>query len=145
MTEADYDRVVTGKRGAFRSSEVANNWAIPVVPRDDVKEMPEEMKAYLEKMIELCKNEGVELILYCAPFNSMYLDEASIESLFETQRVFNGVADVANEHGLRYYNMFYEIDQMGLDYSTDFMDSQHFNENGQAKFTRYMMDKGYFD
>ncbi len=145
LKEDDFKRDITGKRGGFHSEEVNNNWAIPLVDPEEKESMPEEMQAYLEKMVKLCEENNVELILYCAPFNSLYDNDETREHLFHKQKIFNGVGDFAKEHGLRYYNMFYEYGNVGLDFTHDFMDSQHLNCYGQAKFTRYMMDRGYFD
>ena len=38
-----------------------------------------------------------------------------------------------------------ELEELNLDGATDYKDSQHFNTNGQAKVTRYMAERGYFD
>ena len=105
--------------------------------------MPEEMLKYLDKMVALCKENEVELILYVAPFNSLYDDDSTREDLFRRQRIFNWLEDYANANGLRYYNLFYEMDEIRLDGMTDYMDSQHFNCYGQDKVTRYMAEKGY--
>ena len=53
------------------------------------------------------------------------------------------VGDFAAERGLEWHNLFYELDEIGLDNATDWMDTQHLNQNGQAKFTRYMAEQGY--
>ena len=113
---------------------------------DASEPMPEEMERYMDLLVDLCKENNVELILFCAPFNSMYPDDG-IMDLFYRQRVFHYISDYAKEKGVRYYNLFDELDELyayGLNNETDWKDSQHLNRSGMTKFTNYMMEKGYF-
>ena len=143
LKEEDFQSNLTSPRGRFYSEEIRPNWEIPLISREEKEPMPEEMLKYLDKMVALCKENEVELILYVAPFNSLYDDDSTREDLFRRQRIFNWLEDYANANGLRYYNLFYEMDEIRLDGMTDYMDSQHFNCYGQDKVTRYMAEKGY--
>ena len=144
LTEDDYSGFPVSERGTYHMYNVYVNSEIPVVDRDDIYPMPGEMEHYLRMMIELCEKEDVKLILYAAPFNGMYPgEEGSIEDLLTRERIFNHVAAVADEYGVEYHNLFYEIDRLGIDDTTDWADSQHLNALGQAKLTRYMMTNGY--
>jgi hypothetical protein len=145
LTEKDFMSNLDSPRGGYYSEETKYNWQIPVISKDEKEPMPEEMLKYLDMLVELCKENQVELIMYVAPFNSMYDDEATREDLFRRQRIFNWLEDYTKEKGLRYYNLFYEIPEMNLDGMTDYMDSQHFNCYGQEKVTRYMVEKGYLN
>lgn len=107
--------------------------------------MPEEMFNYFEKFVELCRENNVKLILYAAPFNALYDDDSMREDLFRRQRIFNWIGDYALQEGIPFHNLFYELDEIGLDGGHDFMDTQHLNCYGQEKLTRYMAEKGYFD
>jgi hypothetical protein len=82
---------------------------------------------YLEKFIELSREEGFELILIKAPSNAT-VDE---------KKLYNAVEALASENGLTYvdFNMHYE--PLGLDMTTDFYDRRHLNVNGVAKFVPY--------
>ncbi|MBR6664546.1 MAG: hypothetical protein IKL22_02380 [Lachnospiraceae bacterium] len=143
LTEKDFMSNLDSPRGGFYSEETKYNWQIPVISKDEKEPMPEEMLKYLDMLVELCKENKVELIMYVAPFNSLYDEENTREDLFRRQRIFNWLEDYTEEKGLRYYNLFYEIPEMNLDGMTDYKDSQHFNCYGQAKVTRYMVEKGY--
>ena len=102
------------------------------------------MEKYLIKLFDLCEEEGVQLILYAAPFNGLYLgDENCIADLLLREAMFNYTGKLAEERGIEFHNLFYELDEIGINDETDWMDSQHFNCLGQAKITRYMMDNGY--
>lgn len=144
LEQQDFEGVKVSPRGTYYYEDVANNWEIPLVSPEEKAPMPPEMQKYMDLLVDLCKENDVELILYVAPFNSLYKDEAMDENLYAKQRIFNGISDYAQEHGLRYYNLFYEMDAIGLDGAMDYKDSQHFNCNGQEKVTRYMAEKGYF-
>jgi len=143
LGESDYQSNVTSPRGSHVFEDIFYNWEIPVIPAEGKEAMPVEMEKYMDLIVELCKENDVELILYIAPFNSLYNDEYTVGDLYYRQRVFNGLYDYAEEKGLRYYNMFHELDSLNLDGTTDFKDSQHLNYYGQEKFTRYMAEKGY--
>lgn len=147
LKEADYRNNLMTPRGEFYSTDVFPNWDYPIVSPDEKEEMPEEMKIYMQKLADLCKSENVELILFCAPFGLQDNTDDRREDLMYRQRVFNSIYDFADANGIRYYNLFNEINGLyayGLDNSTDWKDSQHLNVSGQAKLTRYMADHGYF-
>lgn len=145
LTEEDFRSDLTSPRGTYFNDNIMPNWSIPVISREEKEEMPEEMFRYLEMMVELCRDNNVKMIWYAAPFNSMSDDDESRINLFRRQRIFNRLGDYAAEQGIPYYNLFYEIDQIGFDLNKDFMDPQHLNCYGQEKLTRYMADMGYFN
>ena len=145
LSEADYKPHMTSVRGRYFSDKISYMWPIEeLVDRTDKEEMPDNTKEYMDKIVELCKANNIELILYTAPFNGMYEgDEDQLRIQKEYQRVFNGLYDYAIENNLEYHNMFWELEEIGFDYDKDFMDSQHMNTFGQDRFTRYMVEKGY--
>lgn len=148
LTESDYQNNLTMARGEYYSDDVFPNWNYPVVAADDKQPMPEEMEKYMDMLVELCQEENVELILFCAPFGIQDDFDDRREDLKTRQRIFNYISDYAMENGVRYYNLFNELDEIyeyGLDDETDWKDSQHLNRSGQGKLTRYMAEKGYFD
>ena len=59
------------------------------------------------------------------------------EEIITTKDMLKDVNEERRNAGL------YEIPEMNLDGMTDYKDSQHFNCYGQAKVTRYMVEKGY--
>lgn len=143
LTEVDFQSNLSSPRNTFFSDQVQPNWEIPVVDRSEKEPMPENTRVYLDKMIEICKENNVELILYIAPYNSLNDTDSDRESLFHMQRMFNWIEEYVGEQGIPFYNLFYEMDGIDFDYTTDFLDSQHCNYAGQEKITRYMAEKGY--
>lgn len=84
--------------------------------------------AYLDKMVELCEEEGVELVLIKAPSLYPYwYDE------WDAQMV-----EYAAEHGLKYYNFLEDVEEIGLDFQVDTYDAGlHLNLSGAEKLSRY--------
>lgn len=83
---------------------------------------------YLDMMTELCRENGVELVLVKAPSLYPYWYDQ-----WEQQMV-----DYAQLHNLKYYNFLDVTDAIGLDYNTDTYDAGlHLNLSGAEKLTRY--------
>lgn len=83
---------------------------------------------YLDKMVELCENNNIELILVKAP--SLYphwYDEWDVQ-----------MSDYASKHNLKYYNFLNVTDDIGLDFAVDTYDSGlHLNLSGAEKLSMY--------
>ncbi len=83
---------------------------------------------YLDKITELCKDNGVELVLIKAPSLYPYW-----YAEWDAQMV-----EYAQEHGLKYYNFLDVTEEIGLDFSTDTYDGGlHLNLSGAEKLSRY--------
>lgn len=90
-------------------------------------ELYEKNVEYLEKIVALCKENDVELMLVKTPNNKTAAQEAH----------YKAVSQLAAEHGLAFvdYNAYYS--EIGLELATDFYDKSHLNYKGAEKFTRY--------
>lgn len=83
---------------------------------------------YLDRITELCKEKGVELILVKAPSLYPYWYEQYDEQM----------AEYARENGLAYYNFTACIEDIGLDFQVDTYDAGlHLNHTGAEKLSRY--------
>ena len=109
---------------------------VDVLPAEDVPEgkiladytFGDNAYAYLDKMVELCEKNGVELVLVKAPSLYPYWYDEWEEQM-ETY---------AAEHGLKYYNFLDLTDEIGLDYNTDTYDAGlHLNLSGAEKLAHY--------
>ena len=108
-------------------------YRLGVQPYDPAEPVSPEFRAplsqlaldYFDRIVDLCREEGVELVLVCAPF----LADA------EQQGQMNAVADVAEEYGLTYWNYLTRLDEIGFDPAGDLFDYSHLNANGALKFT----------
>jgi hypothetical protein len=92
--------------------------------------LPKGSMSYLDRMVELCKKNGITLVLVKAPINSWrywWYDE------WDEQ-----VKDYADEHELDYYNLLEHEEAIGIDWQTDSYDGGiHLNVYGAEKTTRY--------
>ena len=86
---------------------------------------------YLEQMANLCKENGVELVLVKAPSLYPYWYEE-----YSTQ-----IADFAQAHQLHYYDLTQETEAIGLDFSQDTYDAGlHLNLSGATKLSKYFAE-----
>ncbi len=84
--------------------------------------------AYLDKMADLCKREGIELVLVKAPSLYPYWYDEWDEQMEE----------YAKMRGLKYYNFLEKTEEVGLDFSKDTYDGGlHLNLSGAEKLSRY--------
>lgn len=89
---------------------------------------PEICWDYLEQMRLLCREYNVELILVKAP--SVYP--------FWYEEYDDQIQEYADKHGLAFYNFLDNVEEMGIDYSTDTYDGGlHLNLAGAQKLSRY--------
>lgn len=84
---------------------------------------------YLRKTIELCQKQGISIVLVNAPYPA-----ASEEEL----RKYNYVAGIAEEYSIPFLNGCTAAEEIGIDYATDCMDSNHLNCYGAAKYTKWI-------
>lgn len=96
---------------------------------------PDENMEYLDKIVELCKDEGIELLLVKAPSLYPYWYDEQDEIIKE----------YANDKGIGYINLIDYIEDIGLDFNTDTYDGGlHLNLDGAIKnskfFSTYLKD-----
>ena len=83
---------------------------------------------YLKKIVDLCKENNITLILEKSPtlYPYWYLEYDKF------------ISDFAKENHLDYYNFINQIDDIKLDFKYDTYDSgTHLNLSGAEKFTKY--------
>lgn len=92
--------------------------------------LPSNSMEYLDRMRDLCREKGIELVLIKAPTNDWkyhWYEE------WERQ-----IEDYAVQNGLRYYNFIEATDEIGIDWNTDTYDrGVHLNVHGAEKLTAY--------
>ncbi len=93
----------------------------------------------MNKIIELAKDEGIQLMLVGAPCNANA----------ELKKIYNTVELIANENNIPFidYNVLY--DEVGIDANKHFFDGVHMNYDGAkivtGHFTDYMTKLGFFN
>ena len=88
----------------------------------------EKCYGYLDNIVQLCKNNDIQLIIIKAPSIYPYWYDEYDKQLEE----------YAKEKQITYINFLYHIEEIGLDYSADTYDSgQHLNLTGAEKLSKY--------
>lgn len=95
-----------------------------------VGEISEKTEKYLRKIIDLSKEKKIPLCLISTPY---------ILSM-EDQKIYNRVAQIAEQQNVPFINFNLLYDEIGLDFDLDFADTSHLNHNGNPKFSRYLAD-----
>ena len=86
----------------------------------------------LDRMEELCRENGIKLVLVKSPCLYPYWYEEYDEQ----------ISSYAGEHGLIYYDLTKARDEIGLDFSTDTYDGGvHLNLYGAEKLSAYISEK----
>lgn len=101
---------------------------------ENTQKLPKNVRYYLEKILQLCEEQGIELILYTAPYS--YQDRKA-EDFDQKQGMNIAVKEYCEEHDIPYFDFQRSIDA-GIDYAQDFRDYAHMNTRGAEKITRYL-------
>ena len=112
----------------MRCEQVPYSWmpAAPVLKEPGFGEKP---VAYLDRIVALCREKGIELILVKSPclYPAWY---AEWDRWLE---------DYAQKNGVEYINAIPLMDEMGIDLNTDTYDGGiHLNVWGAEKYTRWL-------
>lgn len=91
-------------------------------------ELTEKAEEYLLKIIELSKEEDFELLFLNTPY---CISE-------ETQKKYNKIAEIAQENDVPFLDCNLHIDEIGLNFETDFIDEVHTNVVGAEKVTKFV-------
>ncbi len=112
----------------MRTEAVPYTW-MPQAPVLRDPAFAEKPVTYLDRIVDLCREKGIALILVKSPC----LYPAWYE---EWDR---WLADYAEEHGVEYVNAIPLMDEMGIDLATDTYDGGiHLNVFGAEKYTRWL-------
>ncbi|MBR0172837.1 MAG: hypothetical protein IJQ21_08610 [Lachnospiraceae bacterium] len=85
-------------------------------------------KIYLRKCVELCRENGVAVLLTAYP---VFADEAAQA---DVNRIHAGAREIADAYGTGFFNM--QQEEGLIDYGTDLVDDTHVNSSGMRKVTR---------
>lgn len=83
---------------------------------------------YMEKILELCKENNIELMITRFP----YYSEGALKN------VCDEIIAWANNNDIKILDYFENYNEIGIDLSTDFRDRTHLNYNGAKKATKYL-------
>lgn len=95
---------------------------------DAVEKIPKVPMYYLNKIVELCKEKDIQLILYTvpSPVNWNY-------------KRYNGIKDFAERNKLPFLDLNLKTEELGIDWAKDTYDKgDHLNFFGAQKLTSYI-------
>ena len=90
--------------------------------------LTDKAEEYLEKIIELTRAHGSELVIIIVPYNLDERDNVTYEE----------IAGVAAKNNITFMNFNERLDEIGIDKATDFNDHTHLNYWGSFKFSDYL-------
>lgn len=136
LTVGDYQYNFSKEHPRFLPGTIIRYNTEPQTPKIDIDqvketiELYEKQEDYLCKIIELCHDRNIPLLLVSAP---SCLSE-------ESQKEINAVWEIAEDYKVPYldFNKMYE--EVGIDFSEDFSDEGHLNFKGSEKYTKYLGD-----
>lgn len=84
---------------------------------------------YIKRMKRLCDEKGIQLIFYKIPTPTWYESQSE------------GAKEIAEMLDVPWLELFYEVDEIGLDVKADFRDkNNHLNQRGAEKLSAYLAE-----
>lgn len=143
LSENDFDYTEHGTYGAKVHFDVDPLGEYVITT--ETAPLPEVSEEYLRKIIQLCKENDVELLLTVLPMN--FSAQYDIYDRNEWQKYYNTIQIIADEENVNYLNFMYHTDEVGLDPEKDYQGDTHLNGWGAPKMTTYIGSyiKQYYD
>jgi hypothetical protein len=102
---------------------------VSIVTTDRREKLSDVGEKYLNKIINLCEKEKIELVLFHTPYPAPEISMAQQ----------NTISDIAKEKGVPFLDFDYLLDEIGFDPQTDqSRDLNHCNYYGAEKITNYI-------
>ena len=105
------------------------------LPENDLADIPEVPLMYLKKIVTLCKEKDIELLLTVVPYRAD-IDNNSVTGVYQ-QQLYNKTAELAKEWDVDYYNALHYIDEIGFDFTADMVEYSHMNAPASKKVTEF--------
>ncbi|AET65777.1 hypothetical protein Desor_0017 [Desulfosporosinus orientis DSM 765] len=100
-------------------------------------DLPPKTEEYLNKFINLAKEEGFQLIFTNTPYD--YSSTAGSENwVKEPEKMFNRVSEISAENKIPFINFNDKVAEIGFNFKTDMNNSSHVNIWGANKITTYL-------
>lgn len=129
ISSLDYKYFISDKENIFNgyfAYMVVNSFDKPVDDTENIGNVPDDVKNIFDKMTELCKENGAEILFIKTPLT--YSDANSY---------YRGISEyLEGKADFICFNDYY--DEIGLDFTSDFGDMMHMNYYGAEKFTNYL-------
>lgn len=132
LTNEDFEYLFKNKNSMHNGFLINKNIkpveSLPTKRRLSSYEFEQNCYDYLNKITKLCKENSIKLVLIKAPSVYPYWHDE-----YEEQ-----IQKYAKENNLDYYNFKENVEEIGIDYSTDTYDGGlHLNLDGATKLSKY--------
>ncbi len=87
-------------------------------------------ETYLRRLMELCRDQGIPLLLVNAPY---------VNHTLEKQQAYNYIGTIAAEYGVPFLDANYDS-RIHVDDERDFFEPSHLNYRGSLKYTKYLAE-----
>ena len=116
-------------RGAYFNTTVqAYTGGDYTQPTDEVRTLPFTQRYFADKIVQLCRENDVQLILYSSP-----------SPLCWSYPMHNGIEAYASEQGVEFVDLNLKLQELGIDWNVDTLDQgDHVNFSGSQKVTAYL-------
>lgn len=137
LSKEDFTYTFQDKSNPFKgfslTTEFDNSYTFSGYLPEDIPstiELPETMLTYFNKIVSLCKENGISLVLMKTPRG---------DGSFQAER-HNTIQPIADENNLVFidFNEKALFDEIGYNTATDYLDSTHVNYFGAKKITHYL-------
>ncbi len=140
LTTVDWTLGLVGKDSTYKGFTPSNNVVVFDVPHDEsddvVFEPSDKSLSYLNKILDLCEQEGIEVLLLATP--DIITEESGWSEVNDSIAAY--VTQIAEQRGLDFIYSDEIAGEIGIDYSIDFRDERHLNILGAKKFSRFIAD-----
>ncbi len=138
LNNKDFAMTVNPRRGSGLSYVIKEAIVPEITHTDSAGGMSEVSKEYLNRIIEFCEKKQTPLVFTVVPY-SVGNDNDS-KSAEEQLAIFNEAKAIAAEHGIPFLDFFDHLEELGVDFASDFYDQTHLNALGSEKVSVYMAD-----
>ena len=123
--DKDMNTIDFKKTMGYYGSSIAREVEIPDYTEQHQEELGQDSLEQLDAIVELCKENDVEVIFYTAPHGSEHY-------------YYDAMKEYAEKTGTKYINLLEYMDEMGFDPNTDFWDKGHLNCSGSKKVALFL-------
>lgn len=130
LTKIDFQEDLDAYMGYYIYDEITSFDKETTLNRIDAATQPisERNERYLKEILDYCDTLDKDVLFTCLPSNQ---DEIYFAR-------YNYVKDIIQERGYEVLDFNYYVDEINLDYTTDFRENMHMNYRGAIKTTDFV-------
>lgn len=129
LTKADFVDPYPDSLGYYSNWVRNGTFTVPQACMEkQIGVLSEDKLLYLDKIVQLAKNNNIELVFFVAPYILTP----------EEQQTYNALEVYAKENNIIFYNFNSIYDEIEFDYSQDMWEQAHLNSWGAEKVSDYL-------